>query len=168
MAKPHHLPDDLLATPALQERFFLESQFEGAGYKSGYWFLRQRDNGEFSRKAVKYVPEYPVVRLTEMILGNLNKRVSQGGAWVSAWVNEGEKLINLWLDKDGDVQFTVETDAADLFHPVEYRRLDLDDIVANCFEAWRLWHHHMVDVLEVREGRDTYRRAQGEQPPSAR
>ena len=169
MADPHKLPDDLLATPALQERFFLESLFEGERQrKLGYWHLRQRSNGDFSRKAVRYVPEPGVVRMSEILLGNINKKVGMGGAWVLAWMNEGDKLVLMWMDGDGDVQFTYELDAQQIFHPVPSRRMELNDIVNHCYESWKAWRFHMVEVLDSRPGIDTYRRALGEKPPTAR
>lgn len=169
MTKPHNLPDDLLATPALQERFFLEAHFEGEAHgKLGYWFLRQRDNGKFSKKAVRYVPEYAVQRLSEILLDKLNKQVALGGAWILAWVNNGDKMVCMWMDGDGDVRFTLEVDAKDIFHPVEYRRTGLEKIVQDAYDAWSQWHLHMVEVLEPKAGRETYRRALGEKPPTAR
>lgn len=165
MPKSHKLPDDLLATPALSERLFHESIFEGAS--GGYWHLRQRENGAFSRKPVGYVPPLAIMRMSEILLGRLNRELSAGGAWVVAWVNAGDKMVCLWMDGDGDVRFTYEADASQILHPVAAHRLDLDDIVNACFESWKLWKMAMVDVLDPRPGKDHYRRALGETPPSA-
>lgn len=167
MSSSHKLEDDLLATEALSERFFLESEFEGLS--QGYWHLRQRSNGRFSAKPMRgYVPDLERIAMAQILLDNLNKQVAMGGAWVVAWVNNGDKLVMLWMDADGDVRFTVESFANEIFHPVADRRTEFGSLITSAYQAWAQWKHHMVDVMDPRPGVDHYRRALGEKPHSAR
>lgn len=154
--------DDLLATPSLAKRLHGESAFE-TGYPTGYWLIRQRSNGETYVSHKGYAPNLAEQIVAGELVKALNKHLPEGGAWVVAWVGWGTKCIALWLDPDGDIQFTVEIeeDATGIYEA------GLDHWVEQCADAWRLWYVSMRAVLDPSFEDQTFKKAQGQRAPSA-
>lgn len=177
------LSDKLLITPTLLRRFELEGQFEGGGGQ--YYALMQRANGEL----VCDHPFGPALEPMQMlwsadVLRALNRELHHDGSWVVCFTHPQPNsmecvLLNprhkeygryalLWLDKDGDVQFTVEWNRGEgeLRDFAMVMLAGMNSTMAKCETAWGLWHEMMVDVIEPQEGQ-TFKRAQGQRRPSS-
>jgi len=170
--------EDLLLTPAMRQRFDIEAVFEqdadtfiaqqsgivvpmGAG---GWWAAVQRTNGEIHRFTNGRLLLDPTADQTIWqldVLKILNHEIPHDGAWVVGWTHGNTRAIWLWLDQDGDVQFTVDNEESwetqagtEMLHWIE-----------QCEQGWSYWFHYMREVLDPNP--DTlFKRAQGQKPPS--
>lgn len=108
---------------------------------------------------------------------NLNRNLRHDGAWICAWTHPGlavvqgdgtmsrqpTRFVLLWVDKDGDPQFTVENE-----EPFwRAGQASLDHWLEEAETGWTTWFHHMRTVPGV-TSHETYKKAQGETPPSLR
>jgi hypothetical protein len=152
--------DDLLITKHMNDRLIGEAQFEDET-STDYWVVRQRANGQLIERSVGYKADIAETMIAKFIIVLLNREIRHDGAWIVAWTNAGRRFVMIWMDKDGDVQFTVEAgDVAEL--------ADADPLhwVDQCEEAWRLWNNSMRNVLAPNDNQ-IFKRAQGQRAPSA-
>lgn len=158
----HKLDDDLLVSLALQIRIQDEADFESGLKDQPYWCAVERSNGDFKAFESGYKPEFHEILIAEQIIQALNKEIAHDGAWVVLWTDNGTRFAMLWVDGDGDVQFTCDVDE-DGAGMVE--KADLYVWIGQAEEAWQSWHHNMVTVLDPTEDQ-LFKRAQGQRPPS--
>jgi hypothetical protein len=180
------LDDRTLINPDLLRRFELEGQFEGADGR--YYALIRRQDGNL----LAHHPTGPQVDPQQMlwggrVLGLLNRELHHDGAWVLVFTHpkppEWSRPIDdpkhwlydryclLWIDEDGDVQFTVEWSKGDgeLYDFTDVIFAGIESTVAKCDGAWQTWHTMMRQVPEIKQGdARTFKRAKGERAPSAR
>jgi hypothetical protein len=122
----------------------------GAHTLQGYWAVVPYKNGLVSFRESPgggaFVPE--THRIYAIELSNvLNREIAFGGKWIVCWsefdLKEGwpRHLAMLWMDKDGDVPFVVDSDedhATQVYGMIEY--------VHQCAEAYATWRDMMKDV----------------------
>lgn len=178
------LPDDKMITSDLLRRFKEEGEMEGG--TGQHYALIRLSNGNL----VKFNPYSPALAPEQMlwadvILTLLNKELHHDGAWVVVFTHpkptpaqcviynpthcDYERYGLIWLDADGDSQFTMEWSAG------ESEMRDFADVLLAGREsttekaeaAWQAWHLCMREVLDPQEGQ-TFKRAQGQAAPSAR
>lgn len=155
------MDDDLLLSQTLMNRFGIEAQLNAPEKSTAAVFLRG-SNG-MMKVIGSYKPDLAEKMVAEFMVTALNKRIPQGGRWVTAWLGTGAMFLMIWLDQDGDPQFTVEIeeDAPGIV------AVHFDHWINQAYEAWENWHHMMRDVLDPQDG-ETYKKAQGERPQSGR
>ena len=75
----------------------------------------------------------------------------------------------MWLDRDGDVQFSQEWQANDgeLLTFDDVVIAGLESTVEKCEASWQAWKTLMLDVIDPAQGQ-TFNKAGGETPTSAR
>lgn len=175
-----------IITPTLLRRFKLEGEFEGSDGR--HYGLIPRDDGSL----MCHHPGSPAVDAVQAlwaadVLKLLNRELHHDGAWVVVFTNVRpvslecvlanpghapyDRYCLIWLDADGDPQFTVEWEAgitSDLQDFADVLLAGIESTAQKCEAAWSLWHTHMRQVLDPRIGKDTYRRAKGERAPSVR
>lgn len=178
--------DDLLITPTLKARLRLEGEYDDAD--GSVWCVLQRSNGDkvevLSQAALQaghLPPLAEQVMFAHDMVGALNRHLHHDGKWIVAFTHPSEhsarvigqagavywnRWFFLWVDKDGDPQFTMEND--DLF--VETLTAGPDRWMEEAEQAWQTWKHHMRDVLDVSTKAQaeavTFKRAQGQKAPS--
>jgi hypothetical protein len=179
------LHDDLLITPALLKRFVAEGYGED-GDGQHYGFV-QRSNGDLCG----HHPGSPQIIAEQTMwaadmLKRLNRELHHDGAWTVVFTHpappaegsmifaqpghcEYRRYVLLWLDQDGDVQIPIEwiKGEGEMVDFPDVLMAGLDNLVGQCEGAWELWHIHMRQILEPREG-ETFKRAQGQQAGSTR
>lgn len=171
--------DSLLATRAFRARLQAEAEFDGGN--GMFQMVAVRDGGLFvgfdsGTLAPGLTPEQQC--WAEAMLTVLNREIHHDGAWVIQFTHPAtnavhgilmpgapavyERIAFLWMDADGDVQFTHDTvspfDAVWAEGPMPW--------VERCEQSWAAWDHLMNRVLERKDG-ETFKRAKGEQAPSA-
>lgn len=172
------LPDKLLITKLLLRRFVLEANLEGGNGQ--HYAIMVREGGHI----VAHNPHSPELDPLQFewataLLRYLNRELHHGGAWVIAFTHPEAPALAIsnmaryrryaiiWLDHDGDPQFSQE------WAKGEGEMLNFEDVMdaglwttaMKAEAAWSLWHHHMRDVLAPGEGQ-TFARAAGETPSS--
>lgn len=171
--------DEFQFTPAIRQRLEEEAKMDvdvseyviGAdgrqavmGFNPGsYWAAIQRTNGDVRRFACdlkETPPDEKQVWLMQILRG-LNKELGHDGRWVVGWTHGNTRFIIMWLDEDGDIQFTVENDEAWAIMVTQ----EWNHWMSQAEEAWRYWHKMMREVLDP--GPDAlHKRAQGQRAPS--
>lgn len=175
--------EDLMVSPTLQRRLAHEAEFDN-GTPGGIWFVLRRQSG--AMVAVKGKPSlvapHPAQQMWAMDMAQaLNKHLHHDGLWVVGFTNpppnaimflagqalDAEPIYDRWIilfvDKDGDPQFTIEND--DDFNVTLLR--GPDDLIEECEVKWQAWHEHMRDNLGKKAVQGaTFARAQGESAPS--
>ena len=166
----HKLDITLLTTPVLIRRLSLEAD-EGP-----FWVLGTYSNG----KRFALLPEKPIpppveeqkVFASDMVQ-MLNEDLHHDGAWFVGFTNPLDPVIPflastyygrfffLWIDQDGDPQFTIEND--EQFWQV--LQAGPDEWLGHAETSWQQWHLMMRKVLAPSE-HQTFKRALGEKPPS--
>ena len=178
------LTDDLLITPALLERFEGEAFLEG-GNGQFYAFIRTGDG-----KLIAHHPGSPQIIAEQTmwaadVLHRLNKDLHHDGAWALVFTAplrplQGEAIfahpdhieygryVLIWLDQDGDPQFSVEwvQNESELLDFSDVLLAGIDSTVDKMEGAWQMWNLHMRDVIEPAEGQ-TFKRARGQRAASA-
>lgn len=154
--------DDLFGTPLLKDR--LDSECEMCGWTPlVYWACAQRTNGIFVHFQRGYSAEIGEKAVAENIISEATRALNHDGAWVAQWLAEGRRLNMIWLDADGDPQFTVELDE-DAAGVAEVALLHW---LQQLEEAWGCWRHLMREVLDPSPD-ELFKRAQGEQNPASK
>lgn len=176
------LPDDKLITTDLLRRFEAEAHMDG-GTGQHYALIRLA-NGNL----VKFNPRSPALAPEQMlwadvILAFLNKELHHDGAWVVVFTHpkpspsqctmhapnhcDYERYGLIWLDADGDAQFTMEwaagegelRDFADVMIAGKESTVEKAEAA---YQAWKLTRQ-MLDV----KPEQTFKKAQGQRAPSA-
>jgi hypothetical protein len=115
----------------------------------------------------------------QRMLALLNIELHHDGAWVIVFTHPHSLIVSLtapqyrqfrimWLDVDGDPQFTLEWAHGEAHDEFDFAAVVLTGIEAwgqKCEECWLHWHRLMRETLEPAEGQ-TFRRARGERPHS--
>lgn len=169
---------DLLLLPAITQRLKAEAEFEGG--PALYWALLVAADGQ--QRRVQNPPDLPGPAADQLMFGldmggALNRHLHHDGAWIvgftdplsrptvlDQWTNFG-RFFFLWVDQDADPQFTLECD--DHFADVLMR--GPDHWLGQAETAWQKWRHQMREVLDPKaRALATFKRAQGQQAPSAK
>jgi len=173
------IADHLLMTPTLLRRFEIEAYLDGGDGR--YYAVMERAGGAIAT----HNPGSPEVEPDQLmwamdVLRLVNREVGHGGVWVVSFSNpvkpsiekiyvEYDRYALIWLDQDGDPQFTVEwvkndgemRDFADVLITGRHATAN------KCEASWQQWHLLMRDVL-LPEENQTFKRAQGQAPTSSR
>lgn len=169
-----------IVTPALLHRFQFEGEFEGANGQHYALILRDND-----ADLLAHHPGSPQLHPNQMIwagdvLRLLNKELHHDGAWVVCFTHPRpvelailnhahyDRYALIWLDSDGDPQFTVEWMAgvtSDLQDFADVMLCGIESTVEKCETAW-MEAELQRQALDARKGRETFRRARGERAPS--
>ena len=172
----YKIEDDLLVTSTLRERLQEEADMMTGEANSKWWAGFIRSNAEFRQFPMMYVADYSEVMVAENLLRMLNKELHHDGAWIAQWIpvvslehhyltgNQfGVRLNAIWIDEDGDPQFTVEFDQ-DAYGMAAYPLLGW---ISQCADAWGLWYKHMREILAPNDNQ-LFKRAKGQKRISAR
>ncbi len=163
MRKLHNLDDKLLSTQLLLERIEIES------CSGPFKFMVPLSNGRIEIAGPGKDPVWTHRLFGSKIVEYLNHEINYDGAWILIWIkpeNNSSIILPdgvsyteiriLWIDKDGDVQFTVEIDD-DLSEMV---KLGYHYWVEQCEDAHGHWRHQRK-VLDLVDGQ-SFKHAQGE------
>lgn len=159
----HRIDDNLLVTATLQRRLKDEAANLTGNLEDGWWCCVQRSNGEIVQFSYGYTADFAESRMAFDLIGKLNRAIHHDGCWLAQWLLEGKHLNVIWIDKDGDPQFTIEfaDDAAGIASEPLLVWID------QCEEAWTRWHHSMKTVLAP-SPEQLFKKALGEESPSAK
>lgn len=178
------LDEDLKISATLRQRLADEATFDN-GQPGGIWFVLRRNSG--AMQSVKgmnlLMAPHPAQQMWAMDMAKaLNRHLHHDGFWVVGFTNPPpnafmlggivlddepiyERWFILWVDKDGDPQFTIEND--DDFN--ETLMVHPDSQIEQCETAWQKWKQHMRDTLGTSTVQGaTFAKAQGEAAPSTR
>lgn len=166
--------DDFLRLPLIRRR--LDAEGDG----DPWWAVSTKANRDhvYANSAVVCVPAPEQVILARDLIAKLNRLIDHDGRWLAIAVlprmgfNETvlgkppvyDELRMIWIDADGDPQFTYEIE----WHLHLRSRATENDWLGGAEEAWQTWHLHMRDTLEPGRQGALYHRAQGETAPSER
>lgn len=179
MSKTIRTEDDLLVTPVLKRRLHAEAMLDDGN--GATWFVLTRSNGdavEVLSARARFNPLDEQRLFGRDMAKVLNEKLHHDGKWIVAfthpsphrpaeWFTNGVGYFNRWyflfVDQDGDPQFTVEND--DRFDEVLTE--GPDHWIEQAEQAYQTWHLHMREVLDGKaRATATFKRAQGEAPPS--
>jgi len=175
----HHVPDEHLITPALLRRAAQEGEFEDGNGQ--HFLLIQKSDRDF----IGHNPYSPELGPDQMIwgqdiLGYLNTELHHDGAWVLVFTNpktfaesltgqqDYRRFAVIFLDRDGDAQFTVEWvehESHDLYDFADVMLAGRDWLVAFCEAGWRQWHMIIHEALAPAENQ-LRKAAQGQTKPN--
>lgn len=179
------LREDLMITPTLLQRFAVEAEL--AGGDGRYYAVMQRDDGSL----LAHNPVSPECAPEQLmwagdVLRLLNRELHHDGCWVIAFTNpkpspmqcvlhypvhcDYHRYCLMWLDADGDPQFTVEWAKGGSDELPDFTAVLLCGLISTgqqCEAAWQQWHLMMRDVLDPSEGQ-LFKAAQGQRASSAR
>lgn len=173
---------DILSA-ALLQRFQLEGEVGDADGRH-YGLILRDDGNLFCHHPGSPSPSPDQLMWAGDVLKKLNRELHHDGAWVVVFTHvlpvSIESVLHnathadygryalIWLDQDGDAQFTVEWEAGITTDLVDFTAILLAGIhstVQKCDAAWTTWDHHMRHVLKPKAGQ-TFKRAKGERAPS--
>lgn len=159
----HKIDDDLLVTAALQQRLQDEANnlTPDATNRGAWWIGLERSNGDFKYFSYGYTADAGEIAVAKNLIQVLNKEIAHNGAWVSQWCLGGRHLNVLWIDRDGDPQFTVE------FEEDAYGMafVELNHWTSQCEDAFLLWQKMMIHALAPSSDQ-LFKRAKGQKNPS--
>ena len=156
----HRIDERVLVTPALLHRLEYEASFEGG--RGAYHAILQLSDGKF----VEHHPTGPAATPERLIFGRdivslLNREINHGGAWVLAFTHlvaaspielpQYQRFAIMWMDEDGDIQFTMDWIAGNNSEEQDFSDCLLSGPLswaARCETAWRTWQLHMRQVLD--------------------
>lgn len=172
----HKVIDDLLVTTFLIKRFEREATFEAGDPR--YYAVIQRKDGRF----LEHNPASPELEPMQAVfardlLGRLNRELHHDGAWTIVFTDpapaetvlanrsEYRRFGLIWVDHDGDPQFTLE------WVNGESEETDFADVLLSGIEswgdraetAWLNWRMLMREVLDPAPDQ-LVKRAQGQAP----
>jgi|GEM_PF-2409581 len=166
----------------LLRRFKAEGEMEEGDGR--YYGVIERDNGDLFVHHPGSLPAVaPQLLWAGAILHLLNKELHHDGAWVLVFTHPraapAESILHdathadyrryglIWLDADGDPQFTLEwqagTDGLRTFADVV--EAGIMSTAQKCEQAWMIWDDSR-QTLDLKDGQ-TFKRAQGQSAPSA-
>lgn len=178
------LDEKLLITPFLLRRFEAEAHVDGGDGR--HYALIRRPDGDF----LSHHPGSPMLDPAQSlwtgdVLRLLNRELHHDGAWVCVWTHpmpvplesvihinphsEYGRYALIWLDQDGDPQFTVEWERGITTDLQDFAAVLLQGINATAQKAeaaWQIWRTYMREVLDPQPDQ-LIRRAQGELPKAA-
>lgn len=192
-----HLTDDTLITKALLQRFALEAEQDNG--TTAYYALIRRSNGDLlTHHPFGMAAEIAQILWANDLLRLLNTELHHDGAWVICFTHpaqpspkstdkreehrltsldyalrkhtEYQRYALIWIDEDGDPNFTVEwtaLESTELFDFAEVVAAGIESTAQKAETAWQIWYENMKLVIEPREGQ-TFKRAKGQRAPSAR
>jgi hypothetical protein len=176
------IADDDLLTPALLRRFEAEAYLEG-GNGQHYAFVRLSDG-----RLLAHHPGSPQIIAEQTmwaddVLHKLNRELHHDGAWVVVFTAPGAaadgcaifaqpgyieyaRYCLMWVDKDGDVQFSIEwvRNESDLLDFTDVLMAGIESTMAKCEAAWETWVMQRK-VMDPQQGQ-TFKRAKGQAPSS--
>lgn len=162
--------DRLLYTAAMKQRMREESEGHA------YWALRTSGGKRVAVRTASPMVDPLVVQkvFAHELCEALNAQLGHDGTWVVGLTHPQDLVIigpqsgrqftrwlAMWVDGDGDVQFPVENEQ-DLATVLATPMTEWLEI---CEQGWQRWKHFMREVIQPKP-EQTYRRAQGEAPPS--
>jgi len=169
------LTDNQIVTVTLLRRFMAEAEFDG-GDGRYYGMIRLTDGRLFSHH-----PGSPTLAAEQLMWGSdilnlLNKELHHDGAWVVVFTNpeipadfraidaaprhwDYGRYALIWLDEDGDPQFTMEWAKGDgeLADFTDVLLAGRHSTAEKCEAAWRIWSS-THRALDLKEGQ-TFKRA---------
>ncbi len=172
----HRLDDKLVVTTSLLRRFIAEGgEEEGTGQ---HFAVVQRSNGDFLHHN-PHSPEAPGEQLVFIheCLTRFNNEIHHDGAWCAvlthpvwtapARLPEFKRFVFLWIDKDGDPQFSLdwiegEGEEQDFSDCMLSGRDSWADRAEN---AWHAWHVLAVEVIDAAPDQ-MLKEAQGQTRPN--
>lgn len=152
-------PDDVLKSLVVRGRLRREAKFESArgdDSKGHYWAITALPSTNQIVGCQNFTPSvfdidpHPVQKqLAEALVRSLNRHVGHDGGWIVGFTHppsqgnalrtDGDnvwgQLFCLWLDEDGDPQFTYETDR----DPAEVVQDGVDYFIKMCDESYWRW-----------------------------
>lgn len=162
----HKIADErILITTSLIVRFQVEGRYDGS---TGFYAYVQRSNGDLLVHQGGPDIDAPEHLFANDVLTALNNKLHHDGAWCLVFTNPRaidpplmkatyDRLVLIWMDKDGDVQFTNDHEAG-IVHALE---MGQDAWLNNCETAWQLWQFHMRQVLAPKQN-ELVKAAQGQ------
>jgi len=155
-----NLPSNLWNSPLIKQRLYQEAGFEcshGKPTMQHYWFIVPESDTKvdlielknYESSMLNLDPHPHQMGMAKELMIMLNKNIDHDGLWIVGWTHppagweairvDGDncwnRMVMIWLDEDGDIQFPVETD------------LPIYEIVSNgleyytelCETAWQTW-----------------------------
>lgn len=173
----HRLDEKILITPDLLRRFDAEAQMDDGDGR--FYALAQRSNGAFLEHRMGSRAEPDQVIFAQDLLTMLNKELHHDGAWVIVFTHpkprehvlashgDYARFAIMWMDRDGDVQFTHDwlEKQGEIFDFADVLKAGREVWCEHAEQAWKIWHTMMIDVIDPAEGQ-TFKRAQGQAPHS--
>lgn len=171
----------ILITSSLKERLDLEAAADGElhpGAIPSYYAFMKLESGQilpFAGGDRTIEPSEIQKVFGTVMCEALNSDLHHDGAWVVAFthppslffvgkdVSNWQRMVRVFIDKDGDAQFSIETTGD--FSAICTNKIE--DWVQGAELCWSKWRHLMVDVLDPSEGQ-TYKRAQCQHKPHRR
>jgi len=103
LGKTHNLETTWL-TARIIDFMFLEC------HGANWWLSTITRNGKFLHAAnpKKYVPDEEKQEFAHNVCTVMNRKAHYGGAWLVGWVDDGNALMCVWKDQDGDIQTMVD------------------------------------------------------------
>lgn len=162
----HKIHDEkILVTTNLLVRFELEGKYDGS---VGFFGYIQRSNGDLLTHQQGPDVGAPEQMFANDMLTALNNQLHHDGAWCLVFTNPRalrppmmehtyDRLVLIWMDADGDVQFTQDHEEG-IVHALE---IGMDAWLQQAETAFQLWHHHMRTVLAPKPG-ELVKLAQGQ------
>jgi len=158
------LKDNRLSTNAILDRLNYEAVSADGDGK--WWACLRLEGGQIITRMSKG-NETPVTTeqhaFASTMVSGLNYEIHHGGQWIVMFTNPGEVRYNdrgeigarvynrwcfLWMDADGDIQFTIENDT----DRVEaYMAVPVDGWLKDAEDAWLHWHRSMRQVLDPKQ-----------------
>ena len=167
----HSVPDRAILTPALLRRFQAEGEFDGADGRHQAFIETQDGRILVHGHGLMVLPEQQMFGVDMIRL--MNRALHHDGAWMVVFTHqrppavslvamaEYQRIVFIWVDKDGDVQFPLETDE-DFSEVMGH---GADHWLENAEAAWQIWKFSQA-MIDPQEG-ETFKKALGERAPSS-